>query len=99
MNWTSAMSRYLKSGIPQPDTFENFMHELISDWHTENRYYRLHLHQDLFGDWVLHRIWGSRKSRVGRTKVEVFNNFEEGELALTKLAKVRQGRGYLKQDE
>ena len=78
----------------QPDTFENFMQELISDWHTENRYYRLHLHQDLFGDWVLHRVWGSRKSRAGRSKVEVFNCFEEGEKALVKLEKVRKGRGY-----
>ena len=34
------------------------------------------------------------KNRVGRSKVEIFNNYEEGAKALNKLKKVKKGKSY-----
>ena len=33
---------------------------LASRWERDTRYYELHLRQDLFGDWVLTRVWGGK---------------------------------------
>jgi hypothetical protein len=27
-------------------------------WEKGTRYYEIHLHQDLWGDWVLTQVWG-----------------------------------------
>jgi hypothetical protein len=38
-------------------------------WETETRYYATFAHLDLFGDWVLHKQWGGKGSRLGGTRV------------------------------
>ncbi len=35
-------------------------------WEKGTRYYEAYVHQDLWGDWVLTRIWGRRETRLGR---------------------------------
>ena len=35
-------------------------------WEKGSRYYEVLLHQDLWGDWVLTRIWGRRGTELGR---------------------------------
>ena len=35
-------------------------------WEKDSRYYEILLHQDLWGDWVLTRIWGRRGTKLGR---------------------------------
>jgi hypothetical protein len=35
-------------------------------WQRGTRYYEVHLHQDLWGDWVLTQVWGRRGTELGR---------------------------------
>jgi hypothetical protein len=35
-------------------------------WEKATRYYEVYLHPDLWGDWVLTRIWGRRGELLGR---------------------------------
>jgi hypothetical protein len=35
-------------------------------WERGTRYYEAHLHQDLWGDWVLTQVWGRRGTELGR---------------------------------
>jgi hypothetical protein len=35
-------------------------------WERGSRYYEVHLHQDLWGDWVLTQVWGCRGTELGR---------------------------------
>jgi hypothetical protein len=36
-------------------------------WEKAQRYYEAHIHQDLWGEWVLTRVWGRRGTLLGRT--------------------------------
>jgi len=38
-------------------------------WETETRYYATFAHPDLFGEWVLHKQWGGKGTRLGGTRV------------------------------
>ena len=41
-------------------------------WQTDSRYYMAEVTQDLFGQWQLHRTWGSRTSaRGGEQRLEL----------------------------
>lgn len=59
------------------------------------RYYMVHLHQDLFGDWLLTRAWGSKDSHRGRVKHDLVNNEHDGKRKIKKIAARRRQHGYL----
>ncbi len=63
-------------------------------WQKHTRYYKAILCQDLFGDWVVVRVWGSLASRAGRIASSWVANEGEGEMALCKIAKRRLAHGY-----
>lgn len=58
------------------------------------RYYFAHLHQDLWGGWVLTRAWGGRGTTLGRTVHTSLQSREAGIQALEQIRKLRQRRGY-----
>ena len=63
-------------------------------WQTETRYYMAEVTQDLFGQWQLHRTWGSRTSaRGGEQRLSVASH-EEAVQLLQVTAKRRAARGY-----
>lgn len=35
-------------------------------WEKDTRYYETRLHQDLWGQWVLTRVWGRRNTPMGK---------------------------------
>jgi len=47
-------------------------------WHRGTRYYMAVLATDLFGNWVMTRIWGRRDSPLGRVKRDLCGSFAEG---------------------
>jgi len=63
-------------------------------WEKEGRYYEAHLHQDLWGDWVVTRVWGRRGQRLGQVKHVPCASREVGEAVLRHLDRTRRRRGY-----
>jgi predicted DNA-binding WGR domain protein len=67
-----------------------------SRWERDSRYYVLQLEQDLFGDWVLTRVWGRKGTALGQLRRELAVSHEEGLVRLQKEETRRQGRGYVR---
>jgi predicted DNA-binding WGR domain protein len=62
-------------------------------WTKNTRFYRIILHQDLFGDWILTRAWGRIGTKQGGAK-EHPTSYERGRELLARLARIRKYRGY-----
>jgi len=58
------------------------------------RYYQAHLHRDLFGEWILVKVWGGCGSRRGRLHSTGVASYGEGLDALREIAERRTARGY-----
>jgi predicted DNA-binding WGR domain protein len=63
-------------------------------WHKGTRYYEAHLHQDLWDQWVLTRVWGRRGTQLGQIKHSICNSYEEGLAELDEVRVRREKRGY-----
>lgn len=68
----------------------------IHSWYKANRYYRINLCQDLFGDWVIIRAWGSLTSRAGRVVSEWVTDEWTGQRKVSEISKKRLAHGYVK---
>lgn len=80
------------------------MWTVIEDWQTyhwykpENRrYYRVEIHQDLFGGWLITRTWGSAL-KLGRQASQSLRSREEGLALLPGIIKQRQAKHYQRVD-
>jgi len=58
------------------------------------RYYEAHLARDLFGDWVLTRVWGRRDSAQGRVTHTPCDSYSQACKLLGQVTARRQARGY-----
>lgn len=67
-----------------------------SRWEKDTRYYLLQLEQDLFGEWVLTKVWGRKQSALGQLRREPFESQIQGLAQLSKEEKRRQSRGYVR---
>ena len=63
-------------------------------WEKNTRYYEAHLHQDLWGDWILTQVWGQRGTRMGQTKHTLCASYQDGMEKLAQVRKRREQRGY-----
>jgi hypothetical protein len=63
-------------------------------WEKDTRYYEAHLHQDLWGGWVLTHVWGQRGTRLGRIRHLPCASYDEGLLRLVAVDQRRRQRGY-----
>ena len=63
-------------------------------WQTESRYYMAEVTQDLFGQWQLHRTWGSRTSARGGEQRLNTASYEDALHLLQMTAKRRIQRKY-----
>ena len=63
-------------------------------WQTATRYYIAEVTQDLFGEWQLHRCWGSRTSARGNEQHLPTASYEEALALLQATEKRRKQRGY-----
>lgn len=63
--------------------------------HSEKqRYYRILLSHDLFGDWIVTRIWGGIGKASGRVTHIACSSYEEALMLIEKMIKIRKRRGY-----
>lgn len=72
-------------------------HAVCYRWENPNnqRYYVVHFSQDLFNDWILTKVWGTRGTNLGRVTHHLCRNFEGGVQLIDKIAQKRKKRGYL----
>lgn len=64
-------------------------------WTRGTRYFRVHLEQDLWREWVLTQVNGRIDSRLGRARTLPQPTIEAALLQLAAVAKRRRQRGYV----
>jgi len=69
--------------------------EKSSRWEKGTRYYETRLHQDLWGSWVVTRVWGRRGTAWGQVRHLPCGSYAEGLEMLTAIAMRRRQRGYV----
>jgi len=68
---------------------------LYSSWQKDTRFYIIELCQDLWGNWLLRKTWGSAVKRdLGRSISTVCPNYQTGIELYYKAEKRRLSRGY-----
>lgn len=81
--------------MTQRDLFSlNVQLRCIDPAQNKRRFYRMSVHRNLFGEWVLIREWG-RIGRAGRLKSECFTSSATAATALDALARSKARRGYV----
>ena len=66
-----------------------------SIWQKDTRFYTLELCQDLFGNWIVEKTWGSAvKIDFGRSNSIICPDYQTGLLWYSKQLARRQQRGY-----
>ena len=63
-------------------------------WVKHTRYYEVLLHQDLWGGWIVTRIWGRRGSPLGRVRHQPCGSYAEGLSRVQQVQQRRTQRGY-----
>jgi predicted DNA-binding WGR domain protein len=63
-------------------------------WEKDSRYYEAYVCQDLWGDWVLTRIWGRRGTELGQVRRAPCGSYAEALEQLAAVGKQRESRGY-----
>jgi predicted DNA-binding WGR domain protein len=63
-------------------------------WEEGTRYYEVHLHQDLWGDWVLTQVWGRRGTELGRMVHTPCASYQDGRERLAAVQARRRQKGY-----
>ncbi len=58
------------------------------------RYYRILFAQDLFGEWVITKIWGGLKKAGGGMKNIPCASYDDGIKLIAKVSEARLKRGY-----
>ncbi len=72
----------------------NTEHWIRVRWESRTRYYEVHLHQDLWGQWILTRTWGGKGSQRGRIRHQPCSSRQEGERQLESIGRRRERHGY-----
>ncbi|MEE4377745.1 MAG: WGR domain-containing protein [Candidatus Competibacteraceae bacterium] len=63
-------------------------------WERDTRYYQVYLQQDLWGNWVVTRVWGRQGSRLGRVVNQPCANYAEAQKVLEQIGRRREQHGY-----
>ena len=61
----------------------------------KKRYYTISFSRDLFGDWVITRVWGGIGKATGRITHLPCASYEDGLKQIEKIARIRVNRGYV----
>jgi hypothetical protein len=62
-------------------------------WKSDTRYYKVLLHQDLFGNWVLSKEWGGLNNHINGGKSEL-TDIAQADKTIQAIDKKRKTRGY-----
>ncbi|WP_206814864.1 hypothetical protein [Chroococcus sp. FPU101] len=68
---------------------------LHSKWQRNTRFYTLTLCQNIYGEWMITKTWGSAMTRgFGKSKDENCQDYQSGLQTYHKLQQRREKRGY-----
>lgn len=72
---------------------------LQSKWQRDTRFYTLTLCQNLFGEWIITKTWGSAISRgFGKSKDLNYQDYQAALKTYYELQELREKRGYKRVD-
>lgn len=63
-------------------------------WVKATRYYEVHLHPDLWGQWIVTRIWGRSGTALGRRVNVPCLSYQDGLQQVAAVRDRRRQRGY-----
>lgn len=69
---------------------------MIVRWETDHDYVLVHIHQDMFGDWIFSRAWGQIGTQFGGLKHQLAENHEQARMWLDDENTIQSSRGFLK---
>jgi len=69
---------------------------LILRWEKDQDYYLVHVHQDMFGDWLVTRAWGQTGTLYGGIKHTLVASPEEAATLVDDIRHIQESRGYHK---
>lgn len=69
---------------------------MIVRWETDHDYVLVHIHQDMFGDWIFSRAWGQIGTRFGGLKHLLAEDRQLAQTWLEDEATIQASRGYRK---
>ncbi len=69
---------------------------MIIRWEKDQDYYLVHVHQDMFGDWLVTRVWGITGTQYGGLKHTLVNSPEEAETLVNDVQHIQESRGFHK---
>lgn len=69
---------------------------MIIRWEKEQDYYLVHVHQDMFGDWLVTRVWGQTGTQYGGMKHTLVASPEEAATLVDDVRHIQESRGFRK---
>lgn len=69
---------------------------VIVRWESEHDYVLVHIHQDMFGDWIYSRAWGQIGTQFGGLKHQLADTREQADLWLADDDTIQASRGFRK---
>ena len=69
---------------------------MIVRWETDHDYVLVHIHQDMFGDWIFSRAWGQIGTQFGGLKHQLADSLEQAQMWLEDEATIQSSRGFRK---
>ncbi|MCE8015816.1 hypothetical protein HOP62_06975 [Halomonas sp. MCCC 1A17488] len=69
---------------------------MIVRWESEHDYVLVHIHQDMFGDWIFSRAWGQIGTQFGGLKHMLADDHDQALMWLGDEATIQSSRGLRK---
>ncbi|MCG7600930.1 hypothetical protein MHM84_14190 [Halomonas sp. McH1-25] len=69
---------------------------MIVRWESEHDYVLVHVHQDMFGDWIFSRAWGQIGTQFGGLKHQLADSHDQAMMWLDDVDHIQSSRGFRK---
>lgn len=69
---------------------------VIIRWENDHDYVLVHIHQDMFGDWIFSRAWGQIGTQFGGLKHQLADDHDQAMMWLADETTIQSSRGLSK---
>lgn len=69
---------------------------MIVRWETDHDYVLIHIHQDMFSDWIFSRAWGQIGTQFGGLTHRLADTLGQAQMWLDDEATIQRSRGFQK---
>lgn len=66
---------------------------MIVRWQNEHDYCLVHIHQDMFGDWLLTKAWGQIGTQFGGVNHSLVESYNEAVTLMESIGTIQESRG------